>query len=69
MKRQIFLITVLLMTAPLPFRSFAVGFASPAGYGVVAYTVGADGSLDGTWTGAGGTKTGAEILKSNGSGM
>jgi hypothetical protein len=44
-------------------NTFAVGFANPAGYGVVAYTVSADGSLDGTWTGAGGASTGTEKLE------
>ena len=44
-------------------NTFAVGFASPQGYGVVAYTVNRDGSLDGTWTAAGGTATGAEKLE------
>jgi hypothetical protein len=43
-------------------KTFVVGFASGAGYGVVAYTVKADGSLDGTWTGQGGTKVGTEKL-------
>jgi hypothetical protein len=50
-------------TGILKGKTFVVGFASPDGYGVVAYTVGADGTLDGTWTGAGGTKTGTETLK------
>jgi hypothetical protein len=44
-------------------KTFVVGFANPQGYGVVAYTVGAYGTLDGTWAGAGGTKTGTETLK------
>ncbi|MGD8720103.1 MAG: hypothetical protein PVH29_14945 [Candidatus Zixiibacteriota bacterium] len=43
--------------------TFVVGFVSAAGYGVVAYTVKADGSLDGTWTGQGGTRVGTEKLK------
>jgi hypothetical protein len=44
-------------------NTFVVGFANPASYGVVVYTVNADGSLDGTWAAAGGTKTGTETLK------
>jgi hypothetical protein len=50
-------------TGILKGKTFVVGFANPQGYGVVAYTVGVDGTLDGTWTGAGGTKTGTETLK------
>jgi len=44
-------------------NTFVVGFASPQGYGVVAYTIGRDGSLDGTWTAPGATKLGTEKLK------
>ncbi len=44
-------------------NTFVVGFANSSGYGVVAYTVNADGSLDGTWTGKGATKVGMETLK------
>ena len=43
-------------------KTFAAGFADRQGYGVVAYTVNADGSLDGTRTGKGATKTGTEKL-------
>ncbi len=50
-------------TGILKGNTFVVGFANPQGYGVVAYTIGRDGSLDGTWTGAGGTKVGTEKLK------
>jgi hypothetical protein len=42
--------------------TFVVGYAGPRGYGVVAYAVKADGSLDGTWTGKGATTTGTEKL-------
>jgi hypothetical protein len=44
-------------------NTFVVGFASSQGYGVVAYTIGRDGSLDGTWTAPGATKLGTEKLK------
>ena len=50
-------------TGILKGDTFVVGYAGPQGYGVVAYTVKADGSLDGTWTGRGATKTGTEKLK------
>ena len=42
--------------------TLVVGYANDAGYGVVAYTVNADGTLDGTWTGKGATKAGSEKL-------
>ncbi len=41
---------------------FVVGYAGPQGYGVVAYTVKADGSLDGTWAGKGSSNLGTEKL-------
>jgi hypothetical protein len=44
-------------------NNFVVGFAGPQAYGVVAYTIGRDGSLDGTWTAPGSTKLGTEKLK------
>ena len=44
-------------------NTLVVGFANPNGYGIVAYTVNPDGSLDGTWAGAGGTTMGTEMLK------
>jgi hypothetical protein len=44
-------------------NTFVVGFANPQGYGVVAYTVNPDGSLDGTWTGQGNPETGTETLR------
>jgi hypothetical protein len=50
-------------TGILKDDTLAVGFANPNGYGVVAYTVNPDGSLDGTWAGAGDFKTGTETLK------
>lgn len=43
--------------------TLVVGFANPNGYGIVAYTVNPDGSLDGTWAGMGDTKTGTEMLR------
>ena len=43
-------------------NNFVVGFAGPQGYGVVAYTIGRDGSLDGTWTAPGAIKLGTEKL-------
>ena len=43
-------------------NTFVVGYAGPQGYGIVAYTVAADGSLDGTWAGQGGTELGTEKL-------
>jgi len=43
-------------------NTFVVGFVNPQGYGVVAYTISADGSLDGAWTGKGATKAGTEKL-------
>lgn len=43
-------------------NTFVVGFAGPQGYGVVAYAVKADGSLDGTWAGKGSSKLGTEKL-------
>lgn len=43
--------------------TFVVGFGNAQGYGVVAYTVGSDGSLEGTWSGKGGTKVGTEKLR------
>ena len=49
-------------TGILKDNTLAVGFANPNGYGVVAYTVNPDGSLDGTWAGAGDVKTGTETL-------
>jgi hypothetical protein len=49
-------------TGILKGNTFVVGFAGPRGYGVVAYTVKADGSLDGTWAGKGGSKLGTEKL-------
>jgi hypothetical protein len=49
-------------TGILKGNTFVVGYAGPQGYGVVAYTVKADGSLDGTWTGRGATNTGTEKL-------
>lgn len=49
-------------TGILKGNTFVVGFINPQGYGVVAYTVNADGSLDGTWTGKGATKAGSEKL-------
>ncbi|NIT37035.1 MAG: hypothetical protein GTN49_11150 [candidate division Zixibacteria bacterium] len=42
---------------------FCVGYTSSGSYGVVVYEVKADGSLDGTWTGAGATNVGTEKLK------
>ena len=50
-------------TGILMGKTFAAGFADRQGYGVVAYTVNADGSLDGTRTGKGATRTGTEKLK------
>jgi len=44
-------------------NTFVVGYAGPQGYGVVAYTVKADGTLDGTWTAAGATRVGTEKLE------
>ena len=44
-------------------NTLVIGFANAQGYGVVAYTVNPDGSLDGTWAGMGDTKTGTETLK------
>jgi len=43
-------------------NTFTVGFANNAGYGVVAYTVNSDGSLDGVWAGKGANKAGSEKL-------
>ncbi len=43
--------------------TFVVGYARPQGYGVVAYAVKRDGSLDGTWAGKGSSKVGTEKLK------
>ncbi|MGD8720102.1 MAG: hypothetical protein PVH29_14940 [Candidatus Zixiibacteriota bacterium] len=42
---------------------FCVGYASSAGYGVVVYEVGADGSLSGVWTAPGFEDLGKEVLK------
>jgi len=50
-------------TGILKGNTFVVGYAGPQGYGVVAYTVKADGALDGTWTGKGATRVGTEKLK------
>jgi len=50
-------------TGILKGNTFVVGFANERGYGVVAYTVKPDGSLDGTWTGKGATKAGGEVLR------
>ncbi len=44
-------------------NTLVVGFANAQGYGVVAYTVNPDGSLDGTWTGQGNPETGTETLR------
>ena len=49
-------------TGILKGKTFVVGFANQQGYGVVAYAVNADGSLDGTWAGKGATKAGTEKL-------
>lgn len=49
-------------TGILKGNTFVVGFINPQGYGVVAYDIKADGSLDGTWTGKGATKAGNEKL-------
>jgi len=50
-------------TGILKGNTFVVGYAGPQGYGVVAYVVKRDGSLDGTWAGKGSTKVGTENLK------
>jgi hypothetical protein len=49
-------------TGILKGNTFVVGYAGPQGYGVVAYTVKTDGTLDGTWTAAGARRTGTEKL-------
>jgi len=43
-------------------NTFVVGYAGPQGYGVAAYTVKADGSLDGTWAGKGSSNLGTGKL-------
>lgn len=43
-------------------QTFVVGFANNQGYGVVAYTVNGDGSLDGLWAAKGAAKTCSERL-------
>jgi hypothetical protein len=49
-------------TGILKGDTFVVGYAGPQGYGVVAYAVRADGSLEGTWAGKGSSKLGTEKL-------
>ncbi len=49
-------------TGVLKRNTFVVGFANDQGYGVVAYTVKGDGTLDGTWTGKGNSRVGTEKL-------
>lgn len=49
-------------TGILKGNTFVVGYAGPQGYGVVAYAVKADGSLDGTWAGKGSSTLGTEKL-------
>jgi hypothetical protein len=49
-------------TGILKGETFVVGYAGPQGYGIVAYEVKADGSLDGTWAGKGSSKLGTEKL-------
>jgi len=44
-------------------NAFIVGFAGPEGYGVIVYTIGAGGALDGIWTAKGDTATGTETLR------
>jgi len=41
---------------------FCVGYTSSGGYGIVVYTINADGSLDGTWAGKGSAELGTEKL-------
>jgi hypothetical protein len=50
-------------TGILKDDTLVVGYAAPEGYGVVAYEVKADGSLEGEWAAKGGSKAGTETLK------
>ncbi len=50
-------------TGILKGDTFVVGYVGPQGYGVVAYEVKADGSLEGTWAGKGSPKLGTERLE------